>query len=232
MIVYLHCSTNNWAATVMNLFHEAVEKYGIPSRVRSDMGGENILVCYYMVSVKGIGRGSYLAGSSTRNQRIERLWRDVFRCVASTYYSLFHSMEAAGVLDPDNEVDLMVLHSLYLPHINHYLEEFTKAWNKHPIRTVSNWTPYKIWINGTISMNDEDVTNISEMEEFGVDEEGPLPEEQLNTVVVPDTLSEIDNNVLDIFVEHLKQAAPSVFSHEMDYITEFSQAKEFLMNLL
>ena len=112
------------------------------------------------------------------------------------------------------------------------LEEFTKAWNKHPIRTVNNWTPYKIWINGTISMNDEDVTNISEMEEFGVDEEGPLPEEQLNTVVVPDTLSEIDNNVLDIFVEHLKQAAPSVFSYEMDYITEFSQAKEFLMNLL
>ena len=52
------------------------------------------------------------------------------------------------------------------------------------------------------------------------------------TLVVPDTLSEIDDNMFDIFVQHLKQAAPSIFSHEMDYITEFSQAKEFLMNLL
>ena len=101
MIVYLQCSTNNRAATVMTLFHKAAEKYGVPSRVQSDKGGENILVCYYMISVKGVGCGSYLAGYSTRNQRIERMWRDVFRCVASTYYSLFHAMEATGVLDPD-----------------------------------------------------------------------------------------------------------------------------------
>ena len=77
LIVYLHCSTNNRSATVMTLFHEAAEKYGVPSRVRSDMGGENILVCHYMVLVRGIGRGSHLAGSSTRNQRIETLWSGV-----------------------------------------------------------------------------------------------------------------------------------------------------------
>ena len=86
MIVYLHCSTNNISATVMTLFYEAIEKYGIPSRVQSDKGGENILVCYYMVITRGIGRASFLAGSSTRNQRIERLWRVVYR--------LFRSMEA------------------------------------------------------------------------------------------------------------------------------------------
>ena len=142
MIVYLQCSTNNRAATVMTLFHKAAEKYGVPSRVRSDKGGENILVCYYMISVKGVGRGSYLAGCSTRNQRIERMWRDVFRCVASTYYCLFHAMEATGVLDPDNEADLIV-DCLYLPRINHSLKEFTKAWNRHPLRTVNNWSPYK-----------------------------------------------------------------------------------------
>ena len=59
MIVYLQCSTNNCAATVMTLFHKAAEKYGVPSQVRSDKGGENILVCYYMISVKGVGRGRY-----------------------------------------------------------------------------------------------------------------------------------------------------------------------------
>ena len=75
---------------------------------------EHSSMLLYMVIPRGVGRASFLAGSSTRNQRIERLWRDVYRCVASTYHSLFHSMEAIGVLDPDNEVDLMVLQCIYL----------------------------------------------------------------------------------------------------------------------
>ena len=45
MIVYLHCSTNNKSSTVMTEFYEATRMYGIPSRVCSDKGGENILVC-------------------------------------------------------------------------------------------------------------------------------------------------------------------------------------------
>ena len=78
MVVYLECSTNNRSLTVYKLFREAVATYGIPSRVRSGKGGENILVCHYMVTVRGVGRGSHIAGSSVHNQRIERLWRDVY----------------------------------------------------------------------------------------------------------------------------------------------------------
>lgn len=135
MIVFLACSTNNRSQTVYKLFREATEEFGIPSRVRSDNGGENILVCQFMICVRGTDRASHITGSSVHNQRIERLWRDVYRCVCSTYNELFYSMEATGFLDPVSEEDLFVLHCIFLPQINRSLAEFTGAWNQHPLRT-------------------------------------------------------------------------------------------------
>ena len=72
-IIFLHCSTNNLASTVLGLFESAVERDGglWPSPVRVDYGVKNTAVCDAMVAVRGEGRGSFIAGSSTRNQRIE-----------------------------------------------------------------------------------------------------------------------------------------------------------------
>lgn len=109
MVVYLACSTNK-SLTVYKLFKAATEQFGVPSRVRSDKGGENVLVCQFMIRVRGTGRASHIAGSSVHNQRIERLWRDVYRCVCSTYHELFYSMEAMGALDTVSDTDLFVLH--------------------------------------------------------------------------------------------------------------------------
>ena len=78
LITYLHCSTNNRSDTVKNLFLNATQVYGWPSRVRTDHGGENRDVWQLMEEKRGPNRGSYLVGSSTHNQRIERLWRDVW----------------------------------------------------------------------------------------------------------------------------------------------------------
>ena len=49
MIVYLHCNDNNWAYTVLELFEEPVEKNGLPSRVQSDMGIENVDTTRFML---------------------------------------------------------------------------------------------------------------------------------------------------------------------------------------
>jgi len=98
LITYLRCSTNNFAETVNALFYEAIDNYGLPSRVRSDKGGENILVWQSMINLRGENRRSYLAGSSVHNQRIERLWRDVWSYVCCEFYYTFQAMEDEGII--------------------------------------------------------------------------------------------------------------------------------------
>ena len=91
--VYLSCHTNNQAFTVLQSFLGAVRQWGLPLRVRCDMGGENIDVVEYMINKRGTDRGSALVGRSVHNQRIERLWRDVYRDVLDTFYGIFMSMD-------------------------------------------------------------------------------------------------------------------------------------------
>ena len=128
-VVYLHSSDNNRADTVVRLFRSAVQVCGWPCRVRSDRGGENVEVARAMLTVRGTGRRCHLVGSSVHNQRIERLWRDTFRCAAHYFYSLFYGMEDLGILNPVNEADLFALHYVFIPRINNHLHQFKEAWN-------------------------------------------------------------------------------------------------------
>jgi hypothetical protein len=61
-ITGIRCSTNNRAATVLDLFLEAVNKHGLPSCVRGDHGTENVRVAAYMIQECGNARGSYIWG--------------------------------------------------------------------------------------------------------------------------------------------------------------------------
>ena len=96
LITFLQYSTNNKAETAASLFEQALEIYGVPSRVRTDKGGENTLIWREMIELRGEGRGSYIAASCVHNQRIERLWRDAWNYVCSQFYYIFQTMEAEG----------------------------------------------------------------------------------------------------------------------------------------
>lgn len=154
--VYLAASPNNRSETVLRHFMEAVSKYGLPSRVRADKGGENVLVCEYMVQHprRGHGRGSFIAGRSVHNQRIERLWRDVFSSCTGHLYHLFYSLEDEGLLDPIDELDLFALHFVFLPRINRQLQSFRAAYCRHRLRTEHNQTLVQLWTRGMLTTED------------------------------------------------------------------------------
>lgn len=147
MITYLKCADNNRTTTILECFQEGVSKYGIPERVRSDQGRENTKVADFMISARGTGRGSMIVGKSTHNQRIERLWRDVYDGVLSYFYELFYFLEDEGFLDVLNETHLYALHYVFLKRLNERLKTWQGAWNHHRIRTV-NSTPIRLFTAG------------------------------------------------------------------------------------
>lgn len=101
-----------------------------------------------MIATHDYDYSSIITGSSTHNQRIERLWRDVHRCVVSIYSELFYTLESEGLLDPLNETDLYCSHAIFLPRLNKCLSEFCESWNQHKLSSEGNLSPCQLFFEG------------------------------------------------------------------------------------
>jgi len=230
LILYLKCSTNNEASTVYSLFLSAVEKYQLPSRVRSDQGLENVMVARHMIQVRGGERHSMLTGSSTHNERIERLWRDMHKSATLLYYRLFYFMEHHGILNPLNEHHLYALQFVYLPRINNTLMEFSQSWNHHPIRTANHKSPNQLFTAGAILLQNSQLPGINFFHQvnsqYGIDMDGPLPVNNDQHVHIPSTSLNLTNSDLEFLKRSVDPCVPSD-----NYGIEFyEQALQTIMN--
>ena len=229
-IVYLHASGNNRAETVLEQFRKAVAECGWPSRVRSDKGGENVEVAKAMINARGVGRKSHLTGSSVHNQRIERLWRDTFRCVGQLYYALFYEMEDSNLLSIDSDIDLFCLHYVFLPRINSQLNQFTSAWNNHPIRTENGLSPLQLWTRGLLSAAPSHQAEIFDGmtvgDDYGVECNGQgISTDQ--AVIVPEI--EIDLTVEQM--AYIEQNFNPLRRNDYNGLDVYLEVKEYILNL-
>ncbi len=142
LITFGETSDNNKADTVIRKFMAAITKYGRPLCVRTDHGGENVEVWRHMIHHQG--PRSIIAGTSVRNQRVERLNGDVNVQVNRYFAETFRELEFEEKLDITNSTDKFCLHYVYLPRINKTLADFVNAHNCHSISTEGSATPRQL----------------------------------------------------------------------------------------
>ena len=132
MIVFLQCSNNNTALAVLQLFEQAIQKYGLLSRVRSDKGVKHSS-CMAQIGGVMIDRGTFS-------------WGTHFLFIA------YSNIENSGLLDLLNKAHIFALHYVFLPQINKSPDMFREAYNTALLTIERGNSLTKLWIQALLNV--------------------------------------------------------------------------------
>ena len=113
--------------------------------------------------LRGRDHNAAIRGSSVHNQRIERLWRDMWNGATNVFYRLFYFMEDRSILNCDDPHHLWALHYVFIPRINVALVNFQEQWNNHGIRTERYLSPKQLFVSRALDLFSSSFTAIQDI---------------------------------------------------------------------
>jgi hypothetical protein len=155
-IIWFYCGiSNRTAISVANQYLNAVQAIGIcPRFIRTDRGTETVLLAdlHFSFFIEAALREQwseqdyeslqisdcYIYGPSTRNIRIEGLWRQQrFQCTGP-WLDYFKELQNANLYREDLLADQVVILFLFMPILREELTAFVRTHNAYPIRSQFN----------------------------------------------------------------------------------------------
>ena len=140
-------------------------------------------------------------------------------------------MEQHGILDRNNELDVWILHYIFLPRICRSTEEFILQWNYHGMRTTGQSSPIALWNYGMLNYNSDEIlatNNISleDLHSYGADYNIPIVDDNDTAICVPENqfyLTDEEEAELGAFIDPLSNDGDSGIQH-------FCNARSYVLN--
>ncbi|KAI5789647.1 hypothetical protein DFH27DRAFT_486409 [Peziza echinospora] len=140
--------SNRTAVSVNKQFLVAIRLLNLfPKLVRSDMGGETVLLCNSQLLLRRHSkpnlefRKAYSYGTSTRNQRIESWWNLLANAQTDTWRAIFGCLRETGYYN-GGMLDEACLQFIYMSMIRRHIATFVETHNQHKIRHQRNRAHY------------------------------------------------------------------------------------------